>query len=292
MNNILDLKGPDFLLLLTGAQITALSTAAVIRQLTINCFTRVCGHELTFDPYEAAYLNGGAKHAFLSAAATLSNRNHIFVNESNRNVHSAELPSGSHWLEELIYKTAAAKEKQLSEIFSCIEPRLEHLRDKLIEGGMVTAAAEEQCAKLIFAGIASSPIIFLAVPKFFLGLERNRPVLFLLIFSAISLFIVYKLTKTGILRSSKGNEQLKDWRTRGDHLRVNMQTYSTGMSTTQLAMSYALFGTFGTSLLDPFDINKKSFWNSYGSRGSGGCGSSCGGGSGGGGCGGGCGGCS
>lgn len=290
MNHILDLKGPEFLLILTGIQIAAIAIALLARQLMVNLLSRVSGHGLVFDPYEAAYLNGGDKHAFLSAMATLSARNLIQIDSQYNKAKPLDLPPDTHWLEDLICKTALTQDRRVPEIFRQLKPRMERLRDKLVEGGLTVPAPEEQCAKIIFTLVALSPIFFLAVPKFILGLERHRPVMLLVLFSALAIFIVYKMTKTAILRSSKGNAQLADWRKKADHLRANYRAKLAGVPHTQLAMSYALFGVLNAGILGSIseDLFKK-LNSDTGYSGSSGCG---GGGCGGGGCGGGCGGCS
>lgn len=285
-NTIMNLRGPEFLQFFFVTEVIATGIAFYVRKSIVNLASATKTQGLNFDAYEAAYLNDGSKHAFLSAVATLEERKNIKIVSDSRSIQPVQHPDMSvHWVERMIY-TTANEDKKLSQIFDQLKPNLEQLRNKLADAGLVASLAAEQQATLVAVAIVLSPIVTFAIPKALVAMQRHRPIELLILLSLVTLPICFKLLTTAVVRTKKGDEQLKEWQEKGDHLKANCQYNRAAVSPLEITMAYALFGAFGASQLDPFNNARKAMSSVTASGG--GCGGS---GGGGGGCGGGCGGC-
>lgn len=300
--NIFDLSGPDFL----GFYVVALVGAGVLAVAVRGVLWFVLGsHEAdgmhTLDPYETAYLAGGERHAMNAALASLIQRSVLSVNGVSRTVTTHKLGGGN----------GHPFEKDLCHSVSSVGTTLQGLHDRDFASLDAIRKRLEQLG-LVFSPTATGLIRFLLVLplvlvtgigaiKIFVGLSREKPVIFLVVLTALAAFAVVKLLRWQILRTPAGNRMLKSLQSANAALQTTSATKHAKLSGEDVALSLALFGTgvlvgpslagLQTALMPSTTTN--SGWggwfnSSCGSSGcsSGSCGSSCGGGCGGGGCGG------
>lgn len=293
--NLIDLKGCDFLPVYVLAQAAAVILAIIVRQVCL-CGVGKPSEASDLDQYDAAFVKGGVEHVFLTAIATLDHKDKIIIDKKERKVALKPIQprDGSpHPIERAIEKVMWQKGTSIRAVFDCVTPSLERLRAKLSKAGLVPTRAQEMACQMLSFVIAISPVFLLGLEKVSVGVGRDKPVLFLLVLIGVNIFIAVLCLTKRPLRTVLGDRELARWRANGAALKTNFQYNSRGLSGSDVAMAYALFGGVSLGLLDPFNTARSALRPSPTTGvgcggGVGGCG---GGDSGGGGCGGGCGGC-
>jgi uncharacterized protein (TIGR04222 family) len=309
--NPFDLRGPEFLLFYACLSVVAFTAAGLIR-------SGLCGPSgpppggIHLDPYQIAYLNGGATHAVNAAVAALYHRDILQVSEADGRLSvlrpHAQLP---HPLEQAAYLAVdpdgqPGSRRSVWDVRRIVRPTVEQLAAGLKRAGLIVGDADAD------RSIACSTLLALAAPgvgvvKILVGLSRNRPVGFLVIACLVTTVAALLIFTRRPHRTRRGDSVLRGLRSSNGRLLTNVMQ----VGPEALVLGVALFGLNflgGTDLgfldraLRSNDPNSTSRGISRGIGSGSGCGTfpscggaSCGGGSscgGGGGCGGGgCGGC-
>jgi uncharacterized protein (TIGR04222 family) len=301
--NPFDLRGPEFLAFYAVAFLTACGLAWTLRSAARGA-SGALPSGIHLDPYQIAYLNGGATHAVNAAIAALYHRDILQVNESDATVKvlqpQAQLP---HPLEQAVHNAAYANgtgRVAVRDVRAAVAKTVERLADGLKKSGLLVADDDARRARV------RSTLVALAVPamgavKVVVGLSRNRPVTFLVLACVFTAIVAVALFARRPHRTRRGDSALRGLRSSNGRLLTNVPQ----VGPEAMVLGVALFGlnflsetslSFLTRTLRP--KNSATFsTDGCGGSGCGGassCGSSCGGGGGcgGGGCGGGgCGGC-
>jgi uncharacterized protein (TIGR04222 family) len=256
-------------------------------------------HLPSMDPYLIAYLRGGAADAVSLGVAVLVDRQLLAIGKDDtvfRREHVNPV-HGSNDLERAILEQCATaeeprdltKSKRLQDVARrSYEPQLVHMR--------LLAEADTRWRRLLQAGLAIVFLMSVAGVKVAIGVARNRPVSFLVLFafgfSAVTLAVVVRGRQTVL-----GEQVLADLATLFEGLRDRANELRPYSSTSELALLMAVFG-LGAVPLSAFPFRRafpsatdtstsstSSCGSSCGSSSCGGGGSSCGGGGGCGGCG-------
>lgn len=292
-----DWTGPSFLGLLGLVSINACGVAYWYRQTQIaNVRGNFADAKPKLHTYELAYLSGGAETAILSAVASLVQTKSVEVTPAfgslflhSKSIHNAEphplvtevMHALSHMQTDSI-RTAVGKIKSRGlRSLTEIQSRLE--QEKLILSVQRSAEIASTSAMIM-----AVPAV-LAIPKIFIGMERHRPVGFLLIAIAVIIAAAFAFWKAKPFRSQSGDSVLQREKFEQSALHSTARSNSQILSGQQAAMAVALFSVSVFGIGPLYDLRKAIAppASSSGSFSS----SSCGGGSCGGGCGGGCGGC-
>jgi uncharacterized protein (TIGR04222 family) len=283
-----DLRGPEFLGFYLWFAPAMLLLAFGLRWRLRGPAPRAMNRPPDLDALMAALLAGGPGRAVGTAVADLSVRGLARVDMKTGTVHALGVLSAREGkLETLIHGNASGpggiKWKGLRDTAkSALAPEMEKLRRL----GLVLS---EDAATRAWLASGAVVLVLLAVAgaKVFIGIERNRPVGFLLVLGGITFVLSLIFFARRPWRSRAGDFELSDLKIR--HARLKRKPTSTGDPEFPLAVAL-----FGAAVLPGdykrwFDRQNPASLSGGGS----GCGSSgCGGGGcGGGGCGGGCGGC-
>lgn len=295
--NIYDLSGAEFLKLFLGAQALSLTAAVLTRKLLLFAPEAKDLRVEKLDSYDAAYLNGGCKHMFLTIMAALDHQGLLSLNLSAKKAALKEkLPKGAHPLEHTVANAMSSSETSIRQLYEQVEKGLDRHQQKLVREGLVPTEARKALATLLPAILTILPALLIGIPKVFVGLHRHRPVDFLIMLLVVSLIAAIGFAMKSPFRTKLGEKKLKDWRLQNRALESSYKSLPEQLQTSELALGYALFAAGSYSLLSPqaeamAATSGSNIWSyrsasSSGFSSSSGCGSSCGGG-----CGGGCGGC-
>jgi uncharacterized protein (TIGR04222 family) len=294
-SNPLDWRGPEFLKLFFCLYLVCAGLAILIRFLLRTPGDGPPAQDWQLDPVEMATLNGGSGLAFATTITQLVADGSLAVDAKTGRMRAASSGgAGTETLPRAILNLAATEGGLLyGTVRKRVSPLLKEVEASLRKRGLWVPEDNVMSVRWLPLVIASLPIP-LAIAKMFVGMERGKPIGFLIIgcvfASALNLFFLLNPT-----RSRYGEKVLADLRNQNSGLRqIGRQSQAEPM---ELAGGMALFG-FAAMAGSPYDEMHATMRRNEAAASAGGdfsssatgCGSSGGDGGGGGG-GGGCGGC-
>ena len=294
LSNVLDLRGPQFLGLYAVLFATALAVAFLLRRV-MRGPAQVPPDAHRLGPYEIGAVAGGGQLAINTAIASLCQQNVLMPQPGSRSLElTGATPRLADPLERAVYGFVnSAGKRTILEVHRNVPAA--YALQRPTDLGLVLPP-ERRFA----AGLASAaPIVallVLGIGKILVGIGRNRPVAFLVIFCILTLCAAILFLIKAPRRTRAGDALLAGLKSQNVALRSTARAAPKSLGTGELALAMALFGpavlasTEFNGLRKAMVSDRQAATSSCG----GGCGSgsSCGGsGGGGGGGGGGCGGC-
>lgn len=300
--NILDLRGPDFIRLYTIIVVAALALCALLRWALAVPYSPRAGAQPPQNAYEAAYLAGGPHRVVATTLARLLDQDIITLDASDKGMRLSEtgarkLATGFRLnsLERAALEALDSSRGRLQNLPRTMAGAIDNIRQRLAERGFVIDAPGRALLFLVQGAIMLSTL-GIGAAKCYIGIMRDKPIGFLIvgmIITAIAAFFALRRTPrisragaAALATLQRDHAALKDCYKKSSYVRTQRQSE-------QPEMAVALFGFTAVSgiatiytldsLLQP--PRPTSDW----SIGSDGC--SSGGGDGGGCGGGGCGGC-
>ena len=294
----LDLKGPEFLVLFFGLYlilfIGAIIYCRVQRDVSVT-------EDRELSPEEIACLKFGRPAAVNAAVASMLHLNQLvsithkgFLGQTNGSKvtfgQGPTPPLQEHRLARAIYHAVESEKKTLIQIQGAVDSETREIDEQLRQTGYLLDESQIMPARLV-AGLAMFALLALGVTKIAIGIQRDRPVVFLIL-GCLLVLITFIGTFASIRRSLTGDRMLKSLESH--HVDLKSNSNPSVLSGNNVALCAALFGS--SALQGPVFDDLKSAWKATSTGGSvssvSGCGGGCGGGGGGcGGGGGGCGGC-
>ncbi|HKQ03625.1 MAG TPA: TIGR04222 domain-containing membrane protein [Blastocatellia bacterium] len=295
--NPLDMPGPQFLKLYVVLMIVAAILARLLKRALVSPRWSDQRH-INLDPYEAAYLRGGARQAIDAAIAMLAQRQLLKVSRSAHTVStSGPLPAGAHWFEQAVHHTISpTSARQINDIrsSSLLTPHTDRLASQLQQWGLIPGHQHWITARTV-SGLLMLAVLLLGVVKVFVGVSRNRPVGFLVFLCIVTGIITLVVINSRPARTRLGDQALTQLRGESAALQMAARTRPERLASGDVALAIGLFGIEALAFTNDSWSDLKAALrppvSTGGSSSSSGCGSSCGSSSCGGGCGGGCGGC-
>lgn len=299
--NVFDYRGEAFLLFYFYGFAIALLASWVLAKVAARIVAPAVRPDEVSDPYEVAILGGGEQRALDAALASLFARRMIEVRS-----HGPRQPATLHRAPEIIDSRLHAVEQRvlqamphdLRSLRKLFTPLAEKLRRNLESAGLMLSRGQRSQVQLITA----APLVLMmliGVAKVFIGLERERPVAFLVIALVVSLIVLCVVLSKVARRTPAGEAAWKRMAKPAMAPRLKESEPALPEAGYLAAMAVAVAGTHALAGAgyEPLyqTVHRPKDWSS-GGCGSSGCGASgCGGGgggdSGGGDGGGGCGGC-
>jgi uncharacterized protein (TIGR04222 family) len=291
IENPLDMRGPDFLILYLVALIATIGFASALRWLLrAPGATANTANSRKYHPYELAWLVGGWQRALDAALANLVASGFLKLNLAERNLEVLKaLPPDSHVLEREIFKAAQA-DGSLAVVRSVTNSIDFSWAQKLSDEGLLLSAARKRVVQWV-PTLLLVAVLVLGITKINIGINRGKPTDYL----SVLVLITFAITAVFGLRSARlsrlGERIVADAKNQNASLR-NLNSSSAEISGVQSAIAVALFGS--VVLADGPWKDLQIALTPPASGWTGATGVGCGGGFGGGGCGGGhgCGGCS
>jgi uncharacterized protein (TIGR04222 family) len=283
--NPLDLPGPAFLVF----YVILCAVVTVAARLVVAALESRRPSSLALDdPYQIAWLRGGAPEAARIAVLSLVDRGVLEVNKDKKLARRSASPwdAPRQPLERAVYDLAANpadagalfKDRAVSEVCA-------GYRERLAKAGLVPDADGEGNRLLILA-VALAIVLGIAVLKAGVALSRGKENLaFLAVLAVVAAVVLWKQILRR--RTRAGDTALGDLRRLFDALKGRAASIQAGRMTNDAMLLAAVFGL--SALPGTGFATLHSFFPKASSSSGGSCGSSCG--SGGCGGGGGCGGC-
>lgn len=280
MINPFDLPGPQFLafylLLLIGS-------ASVVYLYWRSLEDRNNFRRPMTDPYQIAYLRGGAKEAVKIAAASLAHRKWLKVNDETLTSEPGQSVLATNQLEKEILEeclSGGTFQRIGDGSSAAIATKLFH--KKLVNENLILSESQHQKA-LFIKTVIIFVLIAVAVFKIYVALQRGRHNLLFLILLSIGGVIAH--LKYSLWYTPNGKTALKDLKVLFGRLRDQTSRLARESENHQFSFLIAVFGVAALSSTEYLFLS--AFRPKQGSNS--GCSSSCG--SSGCGGGGGCGGC-
>lgn len=292
--NPLDLPGPAFLALYAAVLGTAVVAALFLRWSLRGPGGEPPPEALALDPYEIAFLAGGAPFALNAAFASLCQRGVLAPDPSRRHLTvQADLEPDAFPAERAAFRLVReAPERTIAQLRAASPPP-----PGIADLGARLEARELWMTPQRFAAARFRPplvvgaAVLLGVAKIIIGILRERPVVFLVALCLVGLVVTLCLLGTLGQRTRRGDRVLELLRLRNAALRAAAARGAATLAPRDLVFALGLFG-FGVLYhgpLAPVALALQPPGSSAGGGGGGDGGGGCGGGGGGGG--GGCGGC-
>ncbi len=291
---VLDLPGPDFLKLYLLTGFILLCATGLVRRFVRGPYDAPRAMP-PLDPYDVAYLQGRETRAAEAALAALVKERLLAVSPSDGKVRAAGLLMGATspvlaGIHAHVARSGAKGVSLRSILTSPPKDVLARPREKLAAYGLL---ADWGNALAVRAGtsLAMFALAAFGIAKIRVGLERERPVEFLVFLTVLTVLIALVYLFSSPHRSRRGDAVLRDLKDHSAALKATAETGGT-LLTGDLALAAALFGVgaLTTPGLEDLRAAQQRYVGNTGSSCSGGSsscgGSSCGGGCGGGGCGG------
>ncbi|HJQ22695.1 MAG TPA: TIGR04222 domain-containing membrane protein [Blastocatellia bacterium] len=299
--NPLEMTGPQFLKFYVILMIVAAIVARLLKRALVSPRWTDSRH-INLDPYEAAYLRGGARQAIDAAIAMLAQRQLLKVSKTAHSVSTTgPLPAGAHWFERAVHQAISpSSARQINDIRSSplLTPHTDRLAAQLKQWGLIPDDSRWQMARTV-SGLLMLAVLGLGVAKIFVGVVRHRPVGFLVFLCIVTGIITLVVINSRPARTRLGEQALAQLRGESAALQMAARTRPELLASGDVALAIGLFGVealaftndswtdLRAALRPPPSTSSGASSSSCGSScSSSSCGSSCGGG-----CGGGCGGC-
>ena len=290
--NVFDLRGPEFLLFYGILSVFVLALTVLLRRALDGESAPMQPAQIVSDPYLVAQLRGGSDETLRVALLSLLDRDLLeYDNGTVRTKKDVEPGHARRPIEQQIlglYRHGGDLSLLAGAAPACDAYDDELRRLKLIPDDAIRARRTVLFVVmlLILGGVG--------LTKIAIGIQRDRPVLFLVLMTAAAVLLLWGSTHSR--RTRHGQELLSNVRTLFEGLRSRADTIRGGGATSELALVAAVFGIAAVPET-AFPYRKALFPHAATSSSGSSCGSSsssCGSSScgGGGGCGGGgCGGC-
>jgi len=295
--NVFDWRGPDFLVFYMVLYAAFLGAALWLRHRLRQSGDAAEAISLPpLDGYSAAFLNGGRVLAVNTAIVSLASRKAVSISKTGRTITSlVPEPEFTHPLEKAVYRAAeGASGNSLSNVRDSVLGTESAIVQSLQAQGLLMDAGTAAHAVWLPLIVALAPVAA-GIVKIIIGLNRDKPVSFLVLMCIASIFISLLACARRPRRTRKGDAVLSLLRSRHAGPR-RFDPIRLGASPAEITLLIGLFGMSalaGTEFdslrmaLKPPGNSGDGIWSSScGSSCGGGGGSSCGGGGGGGGCGG------
>lgn len=297
---IFDWNGPQFLVFYSIFAPLNLLVAYVWRRAQSSVPSEVSDHELPRDPYQIAYLSGGARSAVQAALAELAQRREIEVSaqghiaraQENTTAFESNAAVSDHPLEAAILRglgvSGASSVAQLLKDVEIAEV-LQNLENQLRAASLAMPKEDALRARNATLALALlAPVVGLI--KIGVGLSRDRPVGYLAGMTLLAFVIALSLFVPLVFRNSRGDKALLKLRLRHTNLKSSGAYRDLALRPESGLLALGV-GLYGLQILDQTplaDLNLRRHLQASSSDGGSSSDSSSDGGSG---CGGGCGGC-
>jgi uncharacterized protein (TIGR04222 family) len=180
--NPLDWKGPEFLSLYVPLLIGGFLVALLLRHLLRLPAGGPMYLGRRTDPYEVAAL-GGPDTLIEAVVGSLVHRNVLRL-DGRRIATGDALPADAAPVERSVFECTATGDVTMEVLRQALSPDIEHYQRRLSQKGLVLDELRARPA-LRLPSLVYGAFLLLGVAKILVGLERDRPVMFLVLIVAI-----------------------------------------------------------------------------------------------------------
>ncbi len=243
--NPFDLPGPEFLQLYAIVLIVAVIVAYLARWLLRLPGGAAPAPAFDLTPYEVAYLSGGAALAIDAAVVRLVQLGVLFLDVGARRLSQRSvvaLPARAHPLEQAVHRAAAedigTKVEKVRDETTAVA---DELREPLDELGLLIPRERVGLVRLVPGLVVLAATLF-GVIKIFVGMSRDRPVLYLFLLVMVSIVPVVLFFANGSFRSRRGDAALRQWKHENAALEYASRRRGDELADNDLLLAMGLFG--------------------------------------------------
>jgi uncharacterized protein (TIGR04222 family) len=209
--DVFDYRGEAFLLFYGyGFAIALVASLLLARVIAGIVSTRAKNHSLS-DPYEIALLGGGARRVLDAALAALFARKMLEIQS-----HGSQNPATLHRVPDVMAsqmhpveeKVLNALPQDLRSLRKRFEPVAEKLRANLEAAGWMLTNSQRSQIQLITA-VPLVLMMLVGLVKVFVGMDRDKPVMFLVFALVVSLIVTVVILSKVRRRTTAGDAEWK-----------------------------------------------------------------------------------
>ncbi|NVJ21043.1 TIGR04222 domain-containing membrane protein [Myxococcus sp. AM011] len=273
--NPLDMSGPQFLELFVTLAVLAFLMGHALRLYLRQPGGGPGALPRHLDPYEVAML-AGPSAVVHAALARLLHAGSIQMNGTKLEA-TGHRQSDAPSIERAVYRAVADGAVTPSELLERAEPAIQKLKPALIQRGWLVDDTSATRARWV-PTLPCIMVLLLGLAKIAVGLERERPVGFLVLFCCVTGLGIYFLGKQ-VWSSRRGASVLATLRRQEQPLRVAAGSASSPevLNSHDVGIAVALFGLGSVALTD-FELMRRQVAPSSSFGGGDSSSSSCGGG--------------
>lgn len=238
--NPLDWQGPEFLSLYVPLLIGGFLVALLIRHLLRLPAGGPMYLSRRTDPYEVAALDG--PNTLIEAVVGALFHRNVLRLDGQRIATGDALPTDAAPVERSVFECAATGDVTLAVLRRALIHDIEHYRRRLSQKGLVLDEFRAGPVRLL-PSLVYGAILLLGVAKIFVGLSRDRPVMFLVLLVALGSLGLLVLGSRP-WRTRLGDATLKALREEHQALRTTAMAggASQALDGRELALAVGLFG--------------------------------------------------
>jgi uncharacterized protein (TIGR04222 family) len=242
--NPLDMPGPEFLTFYVVLFLAAVAGAACLRWLLRQPGDAPLPEALALSPYEVAYLSGGEEQVVNAAIARLVHEDALAVDSINRKLTARGdgPPTDASELERAVYSAVKGDAAEtVAAVRAAAASKLAPVRRRVYELGLLVLDDQAEIARFLPLFLVLLVPLF-GVVKIFVGISRDRPVLFLVMLCIISVIVAVLGFGRSVHRGRRGDRALAQLRADNSALEYQIARRADELSGDDLVLAVGLFG--------------------------------------------------
>lgn len=241
-----NLRGPEFLAVYLGI-VAALAGIAFFLRRKLAGPVEITDID-SLSPYAVAHLAGGPNRVFVAGLAAVAQRGLVVVSENS--VKRTELPQPDHLplVERAICSGAGLLGRQLYDVRAATGGAIEAMEAELVEKGLLATGLGFMKTRLVPAGVVAIALL-IGGQKVFIGLERGRPVAFLVILMVLTLGIAIAFACRPPRLTGRGREALRRLKAKHDNPSIKRAPLAPQATPDTSLLVPLAVGLFGASVL-------------------------------------------
>lgn len=242
--NPLDWTGPEFLKLYISVQIATLFLALIVRWWLRQPAGVVGTTTLENSPYECAYLAGGVNNATDAAIVRLIQRGALAMDAGSLRLSRKGdgLEASAHPLEQSVYQAVDAETGSLlARVRQSAAPSADKLRQRLDQLELLIPEARANLVRWLPTLLMAAVACF-GFAKIVIGLNRHRPVGYLVVLVLITGVAAFVLLRLPCFRTRRGDQALEKLKRDNAALEFTAGRRSYALTDADLVMAVGLFG--------------------------------------------------
>lgn len=250
-----NLRGPEFLGIYLAIVAVMVAVAFFLRRQLAGPAEIIETDSLS--PYAVAYLSGGPNRVFVAGLAAVAQRGLVVVSENSLRRTEVPQPDNLPLVERAICSGAGPIGSQLSNVRAATGGAIDAVEAELAEKGLLATGPGFMSARLVPAGVVGIALL-IGGQKVWIGLERGRPVTFLVILLVLTLGIAIAFACRPPRLSGRGREALRRLKAKHDNPSLRCEPLPPHASPEGALWVPLAVGLFGASVLHGTELESVS----------------------------------
>src|SRR5262245_19346846 len=206
--NIFDLPGPQFLGVYATLLVAGIGAVVMIRSRLRGPAVEANMKSLDLQPVEVALLADGEEHAVRTALAGLAHRELIVIEPATRSIKATgNAPADAGSAELRLHSMLGTSADTFTNLIPRAASLLSQPKRRLQSSGLLLESADRWKLRLAQASVLGV-VLAIGIYKMGIGLQRGRPVMFLLVLCLLTLFVLFLFVGRSPRRTRLGDRAL------------------------------------------------------------------------------------